>query len=176
MNELVQHFENSGYSRRQLDELKQKAMEKTTTAAAMTNINENNQNNESLVFPLYYFEGIKEFKSLIHDLKDDFRQLIGDTRVMFALKKGVSISNSMVRNKALCVETVAPFDNQKCNGPGCLQCPLTNTQHKLIINNTSISIPRSLNCKSRNVIYLRKCKLRHSSDCYFRRTTPKCHI
>ena len=176
MNELVQHFENSGYSRRQLDELKHKAMVKTTTAAAMTNTDEINQNNESLVFPLYYFEGIQEFKSLIHDLKDDFRQLIGDTRVMFAMKKGVSIGNSMVRNKALCVETVAPFDNQKCNGPGCLQCPLTNTQHKLIINNTNISIPRSLNCKSRNVIYLWKCKLCHSSDCYFGRTTQKCHI
>ena len=65
--------------------------------------------------------------------------------------------------------------NQKCNGPGCLQCPLVNTKHKLVINNTNISIPSTLNCKTRSVIYLWKCKLCQSNECYFGRTTQKCH-
>ena len=90
------------------------------------------------------------------------------------MKKGTSVGNSMVRNKALCTETLSNSVNQKCNAPGCLQCPLVNTQHKLTINNTNLSIPRSLNCKTRNVIYLWKCKLCDASDCYFGRTTQKC--
>ena len=109
-------------------------------------------------------------------MKDDFILLIGNTRVMFAMKKGTSLGKSLVRNKALCVEPVVFSENQKCNGPGCLQCPLVNTQNRLSINNNKISIPRFLNCKSRNVIYLWKCKLCHSRDCYFGRTTQKCHI
>ena len=43
------------------------------------------------------------------------------------------------------------------------------------INNINISIPTSLNCKSRNVIYLWRCKLCQDSDSYFGRTTQKCH-
>ena len=38
--------------------------------------------NKRLVFPVHYFEGIQEIKTLIHNLEDDFRQLIGDTRVI----------------------------------------------------------------------------------------------
>ena len=57
----------------------------------------------------------------------------------------------------------------------CQQCPLVNTEQKMTINNTNISIPRSLNCKTRNVIYLWKCKLCCTNECYFGRTCQKCH-
>ena len=92
------------------------------------------------------------------------------------MKKGTSVGASLVRNKALCNELPTDVGNQKCNAQGCQQCPLVNTEHKLSINNTNISIPRSLNCKTRNVIYLWKCKLCRSKDCYFGRTTQKCHL
>ena len=134
----------------------------------------NNSEDRTLVFPLHFFEGIEEFKGLIHGLKNDFRQLIGDTRVMLAMKKGQSIGNSLIRNKALCIETQVN-QNQKCNSPGCRQCPLVNTQHKLTINDTKLSVPQSLDCKTRNVIYLWKCRLCSTNNCYFGRTTQKCH-
>ena len=82
----------------------------------------------------------------------------------------------LVKNKTLCAEPSPNNENQKCNGPGCRQCPLVNTQQKLTINNKNISIPRSFNCKTRNVIYLWICKLCRSSDCYFGRTTQQCHL
>ena len=66
-------------------------------------------------------------------------------------------------------------ENQKCNAPNCKQCPPVNTAKKLSINNINISIPPSLNCKSRNVIYLWRCKLCQENDSYFGRTTQKCH-
>ena len=172
LTELMKHFENSGYNRNTLDELKTKAIAKTTTATEETT---NNTENNTLVFPMYFFDGINQFKELIRNLKDDFEQLIGDTRVMIATKKESSIENTLVRNKRLCMETVEPNQNQKCNAPGCRQCPLVNTQHKQMINNINISIPRTLNCKTRNVIYLWKCKLCPSNNSYFGRTTQKCN-
>ena len=188
-----------GYSKKMLEELKQKAIEKTattttvatatttgtatpiattattTTATTESNNIDDNSDRRTLVFPLHYFEGINQFKSMIRDLQGDFKQLIGDTTVIFGMKKGTSIGNSLVRNKALCTETPSNIGNQKCNAPGCRQCPLVNTQHQITINNTNISIPRSLNCKSRNIIYLWKCKLCPPNECYFGRTTQKCH-
>ena len=41
---------------------------------------------DTLVFPVHYFEGIYEFKKLVHSLNNEFHQLIGDTR-MFPKKK-----------------------------------------------------------------------------------------
>ena len=107
-----------------------------------TNISDNNEDDhKTLVFPIHYFEGVKEFKDLIHGLREDFIQLIGNTKVMFAMKKGTSVGASLVRNKALCNELPTDVGNQKCNAQGCQQCPLVNTEHKLSINNTNISIP-----------------------------------
>ena len=176
LNELVEHFENSGYSRQTIQDLKQRAIEKNNNDNTDQNNNtmSDDDDNKTLVFPVHYFEGIQEFKTLVRNLEEDFRQLIGETRVMFALKKGTSIGNALVRNKALCAEPTTRTENQKCNAPGCLQCPLVNEEHQLTINNTNIKIPRSLNCKTRNVIYLWKCKLCHD-ECYFGRTTQKCH-
>ena len=85
------------------------------------------------------------------------KQLIGETKVMFAMKKGTSIGNSLVQNKAICLKSYTDSSNQKCGAPGCLQCPLVNLEHRLTINKTNISIPTSLNCKSRSVVYLWKC-------------------
>ena len=182
VNELINHFENSGYNPRELQKLKQKAINKTSnTTTPITNpSNDEEENSDSyntLVFPIYYFEGIQEFKSLVHNLKDDIQQLIGNTKVMFAIKKGSSVGNMLVRNKALCDSIPTNNSDQKCNARGCQQCPLVNTEKTMVINNTKITIPMSLNCKTRNVIYLWKCKLCSTTDeCYFGRTCQKCHF
>ena len=95
---------------------------------------------------------------------------------MFAMKKGSSIGNSLVRNKVL--SAVSPVINgftQKCNATGCLQCPLANPEHELSINNNKLTILTKFNCKTRNVIYLWKCNLCPKNQYYFGRTTQKCH-
>ena len=179
VNELITHFENSGYKSCDLQKLKEKAINRTSnTAPAVSNSNEsdnnNDDNNKTLIFPIYYFDKLHEFQSMVRDLKDDFQQLIGNTRVMFAIKKGSSIGSTLVRNKALCESNSTDNSDQKCNGSGCQQCPLVNPAKKIVINDTKLSIPMHLNCKSRNVIYLWKCKL-CESECYFGRTCQKCH-
>ena len=180
VNELINHFENSGYNPGELQKLKQKAINRTSNATPPTtdpNDDETTEdNNKTLIFPIYHFDKLQEFQSMVRDLQDDFQQLIGNTRVMFAIKKGSSIGNTLVRNKALCESSSTGNSDQKCNAPGCQQCPLVNTEKKMVINNTKITIPMHLNCKSRNVIYLWTCKLCGTNkECYFGRTCQKCH-
>ena len=93
---------------------------------------------------------------------------------MFAIKKSSSIGNSVVRNKQLSIPNNAAA-NQRCNSGGCRQCPLITSKTKITINNKSITIPKTLNCKSKNVIYLWLCKLCSEKEAYFGRTTQECH-
>ncbi len=166
LNDCVKHFSNSGYKTEKLENIKQKvinkAMVNTTTA----------EEGDTLVFPVHYFAGISELKDVINSLSDEFHSLIGDTRIIVAMKKGSSIGNSVVRNKQLSInESIS--DSQRCNGPGCRQCPLTNDKTHLVINGKPIRIPHHLNCKSRNIIYMWYCKLCQEIDAYFGRTTQK---
>ena len=166
--QCVSYFKNSGYNPDKLQELKEKAIIKhsaTNTPSCDAD--------ETLVFPVHYFHGIGEFKKLVRSLDDEIKQLVGDTRIMLALKKSSSIGNRVVWNKQLCFSTTT--DSQKCHRRGCLQCPQVNEQNELIINGNPIRIPRHLNCKSRNVIYMWVCKICGVKEVYFGRTTQECH-
>ena len=85
------------------------------------------------------------------------------------MKKGSSLGNTVVRNKQLSISST-DGDSQRCNGRGCLQCPLTNTKSKIVVNGNVVRIPRHLNCRSRNVIYMWICKLCGEKEVYFGRT------
>ena len=125
-----------------------------------------------MVFPVHHFEGIKEFKKVLFGLKTEIQALIGEeTRIMLALKKSSSIWNSVVRNKQLSILNFVT--SQRCDIPGCHQCPLTNDQSRLTINNELVRVPINLNCKSKNVIYVWLCKI--CAEAYFGRTTQESH-
>ena len=164
---VINHFMNSGYRKEVLEELKLKAQNRS-------NDNTNNQDSNAIVFPIHFFDGVQELKKVVRSLENEFQQLIGDVRIMFAMKKRGSIGSSVVLNKHLSIHN-NPSTNQRCNGSGCRQCPLTIDEHSVTINNTEITIPKSLNCKSKNVIYLWLCKLCSEKEAYFGRTTQECH-
>ena len=168
LKQCITYFEASGYNITKLNELKEKTTKKSTL------VNNASEERDTLIFPVHFFEGVSEFKSLVHSLTNEFQQLIGDTRVMFALKKSNSIGNRVVRNKQLSFPNNPPED-QHCNGRRCLQCPLINDQSKVVINDVSLRIPRHLNCKSKHVIYMWICKLCGVKETYFGRTTQECH-
>ena len=92
----AKEFENSGYKKERLVELKQKATNRITD-----NTTNNDEDRETLVFPLHYFEGIDEFKKVLHSLDEEIQTLIGDVHIMMATKKRSSIGNSVVRNKQI---------------------------------------------------------------------------
>ena len=171
LNQCIKNFENSGYSTGKLNELKEKAIQKAST----TNNETSNEEVDTLVFPVHYFNGLPELKKLIKELSNEFKKLIGNTRIIMAAKKCSSIGNMFVRNKPLSISNSVTSDNQRCNARSCRQCPLTNEKSKMLINNNVVRIPRYLNCKSNNVIYLWLCKLCNEREAYFGRTTQECH-
>ena len=168
LNQCMAHFEASGYNASKLVELKEKAINKAST------INTRSAESDTLVFPVHFFDGVNEFKSLVKSLNTEISQLIGDTRILFALKKGSSIGNRVVQNKQLSFPKVTS-DDQHCKGRGCRQCPLVNGSTNVVINGNTLRIPRHLNCKSKNIIYMWICKLCGEKETYFGRTTQECH-
>ena len=171
VEECLNNFKNSGYNPDTLEQIKTKVINKSTNN---NNINNNNNENteEELVFPVHHFNKLKEFKSTLFSLKDEIKSLIGNTRVMFAIKKHGSIGNMMVQNKHLSINSNATSNGQKCNSTGCKQCPLVNTKDRFLINGTPLRIPQHLNCKSKNIIYMWNCKL--CDEAYFGRTVQSC--
>ena len=173
LSKCTKYFENSGYS---LDTLRKVEISVRDKIAGVGEGNLNTTgtiDTDTLVFPVHFFKGVNEFKKLVRSLGNELHQLIGDTRIMFAMKKGSSLGNMVVRNKQLSI--VHPDgDSQRCNGRGCLQCPLSNNKSKIVINDQVVRVPRNLNCRSKNIIYLWLCKLCEEEEAYFGRTTQKC--
>ena len=167
LQQCMDHFRNSGYELDKLEELKVKAINHVSA-------NTSREEKDTLTFPVHFFDKLADFKAVLHSLSEVFRNLIGDTRVMLAVKKGSSIGNNVVRNKRLSFPN-SDVDSQLCNGRGCMQCPQVLQKSELFINGRYIRIPNSLNCKSRNIIYLWVCKLCSYKEVYFGRTTQECH-
>ena len=135
-----------------------------------TTIEENN----TITFPIFYFNEINQFKKIIHDAKEDLQQAIGNTKVIMAVKKNPSIGNGVVQNKLLSSKDQL-LENQKCGSPNCLQYPLVNTNNEILVNNIPVNPSKTLNCKSRNVIYLWQCQICQEENSYFGRTIQKIH-
>ena len=65
------------------------------------NTSSNETNSNVITFPIYYFDGINEFKELVHKLKDDLNAVMGDVQIIFAITKGKSIGNTVVKNRGI---------------------------------------------------------------------------
>ena len=167
MEKMIQDFERSGYQREELKKIEEKARQQINTER-------NTSESDTLTFPLFYFEDIYSFKKILSDHQDDLQQIIGNTKIIMAIKKNPSIGNTTVRNKVLSFEN-KQLENQKCGASNCLQCPLVNTGASATINGLQVKTAKSLNCKSRNVIYLWQCQICENDNSYFGRTIQKSH-
>ena len=97
---------------------------------------------EELTFPLHYFNKLEEFKTVVNSLKTEFNELIGNTRIMFAVKKQSSIGNMLVKNKELSSNLNTTQIGQKCNAPGCRKCPLVSPENRFMINGITLTTPK----------------------------------
>ena len=166
MEKLIQDFERSGYKRDELKKIEEKARN--------PNNNQDRNEEDTITFPLFYFADIHTFKQILRDAETDLKAIIGETKIIMAVKKNPSIGNSIVKNKALTSDH-PQLENQKCGATNCLQCPLVNTTNNISINNIKVKPSKYLNCKSRNVLYLWQCLLCQKENGYFGRTIQKSH-
>ena len=167
MRKLKDDLVRSGYAQEELEMIEEQAIEQTNTDVT-------EHRTETITFPLFYFKGFNEFKKIITDSSAELQQIIGETKIVMAVKKNPSIGSRFVQNKQLSVEEIQ-LPNQKCNATNCNQCPLVNTSKTIMVNNKRVHTSKTLNCKSRNVIYLWQCKLCRRHNSYFGRTIQKSH-
>ena len=139
-------------------------------------MNNNTERNETdtITFPIHHFEKLNEFRNILKVSERDIQTLIGDTKIVMAIKKNPSIGNTVVKNKQLC-DIQTNLENQRCNAQNCQQCPLVNTSNQIVINNIVVRKQKNLNCKSRNVLYLWQCQLCDEENSYIGRTIQKTH-
>ena len=137
MEKMLGDFKKSGYDMNELLRIKDKALEHFNNPTTRSQ-------NESITFPVHHFEGLNDFRKILKDSERDIRTLIGDTKIVVAIKKNQSIRNAVVRNKELCTKQIE-LETQKCNAQNCLQCPLVNTSDTITINNTRIRKQKNLN-------------------------------
>ena len=61
-----------------------KIEEKLSTGT--TNELQTEKSGVAIRFPAFYFDGLNEFKNIIDDSTTDLQQLIGDTKILMAMK------------------------------------------------------------------------------------------
>ena len=129
------------------------------------NQDRSNSSDNNLVFSVSYLEEIEKLRTFVRGLEGDIKAITGIDRVIMAIRKLPAIGNLVVRNRKLSessVESGVEDDtefSQKCDGPGCMTCPLLSTTRTLSINGKNIKLDPNLNCKSSNVIYLAQCRI-----------------
>ena len=165
MKKMIEDFRRSGYDMNELLRIKVKALEHFNNPTTKSQ-------SETITFPVHHFEGLNDFRKILRDSERDIQTLIGDTRIVVAIKKNRSIGNTVVRNKELCTKQIE-LENQKCNAQNCQQCPLVNTSNTITINDMRVRKQKNLNCKSRNILYLWQCLLCEEEDSYIGRTIQK---
>ena len=66
LEQCLRDFENRRYNEEELVKLKEKAITKTTNTVGEENTE------EELVFPVHYFDKLKDFKAVVHSMNNEF--------------------------------------------------------------------------------------------------------
>ena len=132
MEKMKADFIRSGYKKEELELIEKRAREQSNTEKTT-------DDRDTITFPLFHFNDLNTFRKIIKDAETDLNGIIGDTKIVLAIKKNPSIGNSVVRNKMLSFEE-NQLENQKCGGPGCMQCPLLNTNSTATVNNKRVKL------------------------------------
>ena len=77
LDDCQKHFENSGYNKEALIKLQQNAINKTKHTTE-----DNKDTQDTVVFPVHYFDGIKGLKEVVRNCENGIKSLIGDVRIM----------------------------------------------------------------------------------------------
>ena len=118
-----------------------------------------------LIYSVKYFKEVDQLKTLVGFLKDDIRQLCGDTRVTFALRRNTAVCTTVIRNRRLSESSSSSEDSlgpktQRFEAKRCLTCPLLfDPTDVIIVNWQIVNLDFRLNCKDRSIINLAQCQI-----------------
>ena len=155
----------SGYEDNVLESVQFKAFERVASPKAKSTME-----NNTIIFTVDYFEDLKTLKDVVLNIERDVKAVFGNINIKVATRKNSSIGNSVVKNKSLCTKESINLENQKCGDKRCMICPFMIATDSVIINDRELSIPKNLNCKSKECIYLCICNKCNKNNAYFGQT------
>ena len=94
---------------------------------------------------------------MVRELGDDIQTLIGHKNITFATRKGSTIGSCLVRNAELCQVIEEPKTSQKCGKKNCKTCAMMMDTDMVTVNGYTHKLPKNVDCKTKNVIYLQSC-------------------
>lgn len=188
LDDLKQDMARSGHCEEGLIETEPRAVLRAIENKLYDNPEPPQPKLDKVVFSVKYFDEIKELKQLVHSVKDDIQQICGEVQITFAIKKQLSIGNTVVRNRKMSeapqsLDLLLGPTDQKCGGKGCQTCPyLFNSNDVVIVNGLEVHLDFSLTCKDCDILYLAQCQiccmlpLKLKEDSYFGQTVTPMHI
>ena len=99
MSKMVEDFKKSGYNTDALLQIKNEAVQRFNNPVQRNEC-------ETITFPVHYFNELKDFRKILKDSEQDIQTLIGNTKIVLAIKKNQTIGNMTVRNKQLCAKEI----------------------------------------------------------------------
>ena len=179
LEQLRSDLAKSGHKEEVMDELEPLAVQRSIEMDMYHNPQQRKSLGDKVVFSVKYFEELSSLRALVNSLKPDIQQLCGeDIQVTFAIRKQPSISNVMVRNRALSEsEKPTTIKTQKCGNAKCKTCPfLFSASDHISVNGMPVYLDFSLKCNSKNVVYIAQCTIcakggqKFKDDTYFGQT------
>ena len=179
LEKLEEDLERSGHNKGALLRVRERATERLSTPR----FEEEVQDQESVVCVVNYFHEINQLKSILRDVDEDIKHLVGeDVNIMVAARRCTTIRDKVVKNKLFINDTDKPTSTFKpCKSKKCLTCPIYFSEGNVIVNtvNLNISNKNKFNCKTSNCIYLAICKICEAKGCsdiaYVGQTTQALH-
>ena len=89
----------AGYKENELDTQRNKALNSSTTSK---DPNTTNIQPDTLVLAFSFLKEHNQIRKLFKEIQPDINSIIGDTRILFALRKGPSIGNLLIHNRQVC--------------------------------------------------------------------------
>lgn len=170
LDSLIDDLTANGYSKEKLSELKDGVLNPVCNSKNDVDNITKDTKASSLIFNVEYFSELQQLKTFIRSLAEDFEVLVGHNNIIFATRKGASISNKLVHNRKLSVITPVQKENQRCKKKNCKTCPQMLKEEKFVVNGTTVKLPQNVDCKSKNVIYAHQCTACDNRNVYVGQT------
>ena len=177
LEKLEDDLERSGHTKAALHQTRQRALEKHNTPKTEKKVE------NSVVCVVNYFYEIDQLKSILRDVDDDIKHLVGeDVSTMVAARRCPTIRDKVVKNRIFSKDAtnVQKPMFKPCVSKRCKTCPMYIAQGTVVVNSVNFKISNKFNCKTDNCIYLAICKICKAKGCsdnaYVGQTTQPLHM
>ena len=171
-------FIDSGFSQAELQESKARALaldrdeilanHRSSTTAEATE-------EDLLTFVINHEPAMASvIRRFLDSRKELLHRLIGDRKTIISDRRGPNTASLLFAKSGFSSQSVIPKENQKCNARGSLLCQDLMNEKVVNINGLKVKLDFTLDCKSKNCIYVALC--RHFQEFYFGQTTTPLHM